>query len=104
MTNEKILCSSIYFDDGVVYEQQPVNILTGFTVQGRRHSDCFMTMYILTKKSKEFLTFEKTQGFLTDTNRFVTREEAWTNAQNAGQIKEDSHRFTQRRLFSEDLY
>ena len=39
------------------------------------------------------------KGFLTNTNRFVDREEGGKIAFDAGQIKEET-----KRLFSEDLY
>ena len=101
---ERILCSAIYFNDGEKYSHQPVNIDIGFTIEGRRHSDCFMTMFILTKGNRFFLGKEETQGFITTKNRFVDRHEAWKIAKEANQIIENPNRYWDGRLFSEDLY
>lgn len=98
-TDEYILCSAIWFDDGESYPYQPIGIKTGFVVTGRRHHDCFGVMYIISGGINTHTKFENEQGFLTNKNRFVTREEAGEIAFDAGQtdIKHE-------RLFSEDLY
>ncbi len=46
--------------------------------------------------------YEKEQGFLTNLNRFVDRKEAWSIADKAGQIKQQSGGHGT--LYSEDLY
>ncbi len=99
-----IICSAIHFNNGVVNPHQPKNVEIGFVVCGRRHHDCYGTIYVLSKGSREYLELETEQGFITSDNFFVTREIAWEIAEKANQIKEDNRRFTQGRLFSEDLY
>jgi hypothetical protein len=51
------------------------------------------------KDRQELGIYEKEQGFLTNKNRFVSRQEGAKIAFAAGQIKEEIVR-----LFSEDLY
>ena len=92
----KIICAAIYFDDGKNHVHQPKNIDKGFVICGRRHHNCFTT-YSLIKNAK--INSANTQGFLTDDDRFVNREEGMTIAFEAGQIPEKKMR-----LFSEDLY
>ncbi len=106
-TEEIILCSAIWFDDGRVYEGQPVNIKSGFVVLGHRHFNVYSNMLVFLRflehdeeEIKKFLKIERKQGFLTSKNRFVDRKEAYKIALNAGQIRERKNK----RLFSEDLY
>jgi hypothetical protein len=95
---EYLLCSAIWFDDGVdTYVHQPRNIKTGFVVCGRRHHNCFTTVAMLMGIRK--LTKEEVQGFLTNKDRFVDRYEAAQIALASGQIKEPK-----KRLFSEDVW
>lgn len=97
---EYLLCSAIWFDDGVdTYVHQPRNIKTGFVVCGRRHHNCFTTVAMLMGIRKERLTKEEVQGFLTNKDRFVDRYEAAQIALASGQIKEPKER-----LFSEDVW
>lgn len=93
-TKEYILCSAIWFDDGVKYPHQPKNIDTGYVICGRRHHNCFTIRSIITNDDNE-----REQGFLTNTDRFVDREEAGRIAYEAGQIKEKNNF-----LYSEDLW
>lgn len=96
----KILCAAIHFNSGIFCISQPKNIHTGFVICGHRHHNCFHTLsFLVTKEQFIFLKANSVQGFLTDTNEFVTREEAAIIAKDAGQIKENYSR-----LFSEDLY
>ena len=101
--NEKILCSAIWFNNDEPYVHQPKNIKTGLVICGLRHCNCYQTIYILSNnESKYKLQFKKiTEGFLTNLNRFVDREEAYIIALNAKQI--DS-RINGSALYSEDLY
>lgn len=99
MEKEKIICSAIWFDDYKEYQHQPKNIKTGFVICGRRHHNCFMIMKILTNSNYTKLDYEKEQGFLTNTNRFVDREEAAVIAKEANQTN-----YTVTKLYSEDLY
>lgn len=99
---EKILIAAIHFDDGIQHVHQPKNINTGIVVSGFRHHNCFAVLHAL--KFSEVLWKGESQGFLTNFHRFVDRYEAWNIAKAAGQIKEDSRRFIEGKLFSEDLY
>lgn len=99
MTNEYILCAAIWFDDGQRYVHQPKNIETGFVVAGRRHHNCFTTMYIVSNKDTSYNKYNKIQGFITNLDRFVDREEAAKIAYKAGQTKK-----LESSLFSEDIY
>lgn len=97
---EYLLCSAIWFDDGIdTYVHQPRNIKTGFVVCGRRHHNCFTTVAMLMGIRKERPTKEEVQGFLTNKDRFVDRYEAAQIALASGQIKEPKER-----LFSEDVW
>ena len=96
---EYILCSAIHFDDRKVYKNQPESIITGFVVCGYRHSDCINTINNLNPDNHIFSP--KKQGFLTNKNRFVSREEAMGIAKKAKQLKNKSYAS---RLFSENLY
>lgn len=96
---EYILCAAIHYQDGEKYVHQPKNIESGIVVAGRRHHNCFTTMaQFITDRTKK-----KVQGFITSTDRFVDRAEAYTIAKAAGQILMNENRNTQI-LISEDLY
>lgn len=95
---EKIICSGIWFDDGIIHEHQPVNIKTGYVVCGRRHHNCFATCHIM-QPNHEYVKHEKEQGFLTNLDRFVDRKDAAIIAYNSGQISKS--KIT---LYSEDLW
>jgi hypothetical protein len=91
-----ILCAAIWFKDNKKYEHQPKNIESGKVVCGRRHHNCFITVFsFLGEKFK----CEHVQGFLTSDDRFVTRQEAAEIAFISGQISEKKNG-----LISEDLY
>ena len=96
---EYILCAAIWFDDGKEYRLQPKNITTGLVLCGWRHGCIFPQIGGLVAERQKLGIFEKEQGFLTNKNRFVGREEAAEIAFAAGQTEEPL-----RRLFSEDLY
>jgi len=102
---EYILCAAIWYDDGVFYEHQPFNIKTGFVICGHRHHNCFMTAYIL-NKDKKLQGYNEIQGFVTNTNNFVDRAEAFRIAKAADQILPDSsvYRFEQADLYSESMW
>jgi hypothetical protein len=91
---EYIICSAIWFDDGVKHPHQPKNIDIGYVVCGRRHHNCFQIQFMI-----DINHIEREQGFLTNTDRFVDREEAGQIAYDAGQITEKNNF-----LFSEDLW
>lgn len=99
-SREYIICAAIHFDDGAPYIHQPKNIKQGFVVCGRRHHNIFYTVATLAKDLKKRLTYDRQiQGFLTNKDRFLTREEAALVAFEAGQTKE-----LETKLISEDLY
>ena len=83
---ERILCAAIWFDDGKEYDHQPINIKTGYVICGHRHHNCFMTAGILDPGISNYQKHEKEQGFVTNTNRFVSREEASEIALKSGQV------------------
>ncbi len=97
--DEYILCASIHFDDGKEYPGQPDNITSGIVLSGWRHGCIFPQIGGLVKERHDLGIYEKEQGFITNLNRFVDREEAAKIALSAGQIKEPI-----KRLHSEDLY
>jgi len=95
---EKILCSAVYFDDGVTYRYEQNYLETGFVICGRRHSDCFRTLYNLGKSHTDY---KLTEGFVTDVNRFVDRVEARKVAIKSRQVKDVNVAYE---LYSKDLY
>lgn len=81
---EYIICAANYYDNGNEYEHQCINTPTGLVISGRRHHNCFTTVYLL---SENILGKQKPiQGFITNTNRFVNRQEAYAIAYAADQI------------------
>jgi hypothetical protein len=100
-TAEKILCAAVHFphhrDPQAV--PRPINISHGLVISGRRHSDC-LELYRIT-----FGTLNgPIQGFLTNTNRFVDRTEAFEIAATAGQLLPHVEISTGSLLISEQLY
>lgn len=107
---EKIICAAIWYDDGKEYLFQPTNIKSGIVVCGHRHPHCKIILCSwlypnwrtnsLQEQLKNEVNNKEVQGFLTDTNRFVNREEAaiiFTN--NGGKLN-----YSTKQLYSEDLY
>jgi hypothetical protein len=117
---ETIICSAIHFDDGKEYEHQPKNIKTGFVVAGRRHHNCYNVLASLGQalnleervRVLIGVTGRDSQGFITNTDRFVDRKEGWKIAKAAGQIKHglkvyengDDSILISENLYSEDSY
>jgi hypothetical protein len=97
--NEYILCAAIHFDDGKKYRLQPKNIETGLVLCGWRHGCIFPQIGGLVKERKDLGIFEKSQGFITNFNRYVERKEGGEIAFKAGQTSE-----LKETLYSEDLY
>lgn len=109
--DEYILCAAIWYKEiplvktipGVL----PKNIDTGLVVTGHRHGQCIWTVVCLaglrTVEIAEDATGKSIQGFLTNTNRFVDREEGFDIAEASGQLN-DRTRGKSRTLYSEDLY
>ena len=95
---EYILCAAIYINDGLKHEAQPENIEIGFVICGRRHHNCYQTIKSLTGQNPNerignlitsMSDFEqrKHQGFITSTDRYVDRKEAFQIAKANNQIQ-----------------
>ena len=103
---EKIICSAVWYDNFPLEKEEilrmrgfsPYNIDRGIVFSGWRHGNCIYQAVAITGKGSHELG-EVEQGFLTNKNRFVGREEAAKTAFKAGQIEKEL-----KRLFSEDLY
>ena len=105
---EYILCAAVWYKDielkKVIPQVLPKNCDRGIVVLGHRHGQALWTMSSLTglrtcENGEDCCGGEHVQGFLTNTNRFVDREEAAQIAFDSGQIEQ--HTIT---LYSEDLY
>jgi hypothetical protein len=93
---EYLMCSAIHYQDKGMYSHQPKNIKSGFVVCGRRHHNCLATVGLLKGKT----SIETVQGFLTNEDNFVDREEAARIAKNNGILSFVS----KNTLTSEDLW
>ena len=108
---EYILCAAIWYKDiplkKDIPQVLPKNCDKGLVVLGHRHGQCMWTMSSLTGlrsvENAEDGVGEHEQGFLTNLNRFVGREEALEIALREGQVK-NIREIRGQRLFSEDLY
>lgn len=103
MKKEYILCAAIWFDDEKEHVHQPKNIKTGLVLCGWRHHCIFpQTGGVLNEMPMKAERINKgikeTQGFITNLNRFVDRDEAGEIAFAAGQTDKVYH------LTSEHLY
>ena len=78
---ERILCASIWYQDNKVYQQQPVNIESGYVLSGYRHGDCLSNLFVFDNYCQKHV-----EGFLTNLNRFVNRIEGAQIAYKAKQI------------------
>lgn len=105
MKKEYILCAAIWYKDLTlikIFEHNvlPVNCDRGLVFCGHRHPQCMYTMISITgKRSVTPEVGEYVQGFLTNKNRFVDRQEAAKIAFDANQIESEIET-----LHSEDLY
>lgn len=89
---EFIICSAIRIENGKIY-------------YGHRHHHCLQAMngeLSWDMNRQEIYKVKKEQGFITNKNRFVSREQAWIIAEKANQIKENSG--SKGTLYSEDIY
>jgi hypothetical protein len=102
LLKEKILCAAIWFDDGKKYNHQPKNIESGLVLCGHRHGCIFQQIGGLVAERQQLGIYEKEQGYLTNTNRFVDRVEALEIAKRENQLLDPKATLTQ--LYSEDLY
>jgi hypothetical protein len=89
---EFIVCAAMMYKDIVV--------------PGRRHNDCYTLIEsLLGDVNTEDIPKRENQGFLTSHNRYVSREEAFTIAQENNQIWHNVHGDAKEgSLVSEDLY
>lgn len=111
---EYILCAANHYDDKKKHTHTPKNIESGFVICGRRHRNCISIFAQLMKfhenggYSEEAMEINKTviNGFLTNTDRFVDRKEAYKIAFEADQIigPNKGYRDNSIGLTSEDLY
>jgi hypothetical protein len=104
---EYILCSAVWFEEfdnqyneTVKEQSRPKNITKGVVICGQRHLQCIRTFsYIVGKRAVQTEVGKSVQGFITNLNRFVDREEVGKIAFEAEQIEE-----LKRCLYSEDLW
>lgn len=92
MQKEIVICAAIRMKDGYI-------------IRGHRHADCIRTMQGIPKYKKEW-AFGENQGFVTSTNRYVSRIEG-AKLQKAAGIKSrmpEGQEFLHGELYSEDLY
>lgn len=97
---EKIICSAIYFKALDTPVHRPVNVSQGMVLCGHRHPHVISQITTLTGKRMADLQ-PYIQGFLTDKNRFVGRDEALLIACDAKQMIRCTN---SNELFSEDIY
>ncbi len=109
---EYILCSAVWYKDLPMKKPEileprgfrPYNVDRGVVVSGWRHGNCIYQMVAITGlRSIPAEAGEEEQGFLTNLNRFVDRQEGYDIAELAGQLN-DRPRGGSRTLYSEDLY
>lgn len=104
---EFILCAAIHYDDGIIYEHQPINIQTGLVICGRRHHNCIINASImLGDRYSSRLVDRASQGFITSMDRYVDRKEGYKIALANNQVIHNFHDpdNTDQILVSEDLY
>ena len=98
MSDEKVLCAAIWFNDGQHYYHQPTNIPSGFVISGWRHGSILMVAKAMNCKISPN---DQVQGFITSKNRFLNRKEAREFVLSTGQLQ--TTEFGDE-LYSEDLY
>ena len=98
---EKIICSAIWYKDLKTPVYRPINVDKGIVFCGHRHPHCLHQMVAMTGM-RQAEAGEEIQGFLTNTNRFVDREEGAKIAIESNQI--DKLQYSDKLLYSEDLY
>jgi hypothetical protein len=109
---ETILCAACFFPNfpqdrysKTLYISLPKNISSGLVIQGRRHSDC-LAMYInfCSAHADPIDAMNNVDGFITSSNKFLTREQAWVVAKEAGQLFDWALGLDEGSLISEHLY
>lgn len=110
MQKEFIICAANWYNDGIIRHALPKDIFSGYVVCGRRHHNCINTFAQIVgfPYSLDALELKQTevQGFLTNTNRFVDRKEAYNIAFRADQLIGPNKGIPTNEigLTSEDLY
>jgi hypothetical protein len=100
VNREQIICAAIWYPKVEPRAtNRPVNTPGGVVLCGHRHGHIISQVMALTGK-KQFEMGESIQGFLTNKNRFLNREEAAKlHIENGGKLN-----YSSKDLFSEDLY
>lgn len=102
-TTEYIICAAIWYKELPTQNFLAKNIDRGLLVCGHRHGHCIdIVKQLAGLRTVQFgpnSVGETEQGFLTNTNRFVSRKEAAQIAFKSHQIE-----FEKETLFSEDIY
>ena len=107
---EMVICSAIWYKDLPLVKNDipkshiyPINVGCGLVFCGYRHPHCMYSMIAITgKRSVTVEVGDYEQGFLTNFNRFVDREEGAKIAFACGQIEKLN--YSTKELYSEDLY
>ncbi len=101
---EYILCAANHYKDGKEHIDQPINVSSGYVLCGRRHHNIINTKASVFKLDNGDIN--NIQGFITNTNRFVDRQEAYKIAFEADQIIGPNKGIPENiiGLTSEDLY
>jgi len=100
---EYILCAAIWFDNKVKYPNQPENIETGIVFCGFKHAAIYQQVCSISGGDFLMKTMHENGGFLTNKNRYVSREEALKIAIDAHQIN-DINKIKRGNLSSGNLY
>ncbi len=104
---ENVICSAIWYKELELKNPDilkprgflPVNVDCGIVLSGHRHHNCLYQMVAI-YDMPAYKAGKHIEGFLTNKNRFVDREEgAMIFIDNGGQLE-----FSKRLLYSEDLY
>ncbi len=98
-TTERILCAAVWYPDGPTLTHAPQHPLgSGLVLCGHDHAAIIQQAAFF----KGWRSPQDNQGFITNTNRFVGRQEAWRIAEAAAQV--GGHMNAEPRdLYSEDL-
>ena len=83
---EYVMCAAVHYDDGNEYAHQPFNIETGLVIGSWRHASAMQICRFFGIPNNRKATAIITQGFWTNKNRFLTREEAFDLVNKNGQL------------------
>ena len=91
---EKIICAAVRFNNKVWMGHRHL-----YALEAQRDELSFF----MNRQEMDAAQTMRDQGFVTSEGRYVSREEAWEIASNAGQIIDRPYQ-TPGTLYSEDLY